>query len=115
MNDDKLISENLKPCECGIDINKSFRIQELWNGFGRMVVGVAYCDNCNAAVSFHGEFMSLADVAKAAYKAWNTRADDMVSRKEVIEAVKGTFAASLCAGEFKDRAIKAINNIGREK
>jgi len=69
------MSEELKPCKCGEDINLYFRIQHIW--FGRENdVYVAYCDRCQEVQPFKLKPITHDEVMPAAIKAWNTRAND---------------------------------------
>ena len=71
MSDQELI-----PCDCGANINETFRVQELWTGFLGQTICVAYCENCTKSVTFQGKFKSFNEVSEAAYSAWNTQQHD---------------------------------------
>ena len=71
------MNKELKPCQCGIDIDRTFRVQELWKSYGRYVVGIAYCDNCKEAAPFRSEYRDIEEFQNDAIKAWNTRDDEV--------------------------------------
>ena len=82
--------QELKPCDCGADINETFRIQELWRGLLGQTVGVAYCEICTKSVPFQGEFHNINEVSEAAYKAWNTRQHDKARYVDIVKSAINT-------------------------
>lgn len=74
----------LKPCQCGQDINRTLRIQELWKGYQGKIVGIAYCENCTEVASFVSEARDTDEFTADAYKAWNARAPSIDNIVPVI-------------------------------
>ena len=61
---------DLKPCECGEDINEYFRMQILWQG--RQTIGVAFCAICKRAEPFKFDgYWEQGEIDKAGHEAWN--------------------------------------------
>lgn len=101
----------LKPCECGEDINEYFRIRHVFNNYSPDSLFVCYCDFCGKFEPFKTRYSEIdEEINTAAYNAWNntsTNANeliekikgqsyrlagachDVVSVKDVIEAIKG--------------------------
>ena len=81
------MSDELKPCKCGEDINENYRIRKLWQGNqSGEVVAIVYCGACDKAEPFKYDYnFSVKEINELALKSWNTRPETNKVPKPVTE------------------------------